>query len=85
MPYRNTECARTSPEQHRADLDETTAALPGWCVWATWDFGYRTWHAVPDFPGSDGLAGPHLAQTAPDRVTAPTREALITACRERQP
>lgn len=85
MAYRNTECAHTSDEQHLADLAAARAELLGWYVWATWDYGHRAWHAVPDFPGSDGLAGPHLAEGAEGRVRASTREELVKACKERQP
>lgn len=82
MAHRNTESGRVSLAQEHADIEATRAALPGWYVWAVWSCGYRTWHAVPDFPGSNGTAADHLAQSAPGRRTARTREALIAACKE---
>lgn len=85
MSHRTSESGRVSLAQERADLDATRAALPGWYVWAVWNCGYRTWHAVPDFPGSDGLAADHLAQTTDGRITAPNREQLARACKERMP
>lgn len=84
VSHRHTESGRTCLDQERADLDAVRVALPDWYVWAVWNCGYRTWHAVPDFPGSDGLAADHLAQSAPGRVTAHSGDGLIRACKEGQ-